>query len=134
MFSTFYKSPSLLSSNLSFESFVLDRTTFALLFKTTLFLSKKHRISVYILSHLTGFDSSMSLHKYYLASNTFFGKYLTTGHLPGKRPSLYSPASFMSLLDTFILDILLIEVGNFRLHYHQCFYRDTILRRVANQD
>ena len=62
----------IVTTNFSFESFVLDHKTFALLLETTLFLSKKHAISVYILSHLAGFDSSMSLHKYYLMSTYFF--------------------------------------------------------------
>ena len=49
---------------LSFKSFALDHTTFALLLETTPFLSKKHAIS--ILLHLADFDSCMSLRKYYL--------------------------------------------------------------------
>ena len=61
------------TANLSFESFALDQTTFALLLEVTLSLSKKHVISVYILSHLADFDSRMSLLKYYLESTTFFG-------------------------------------------------------------
>ena len=36
-----------------------------LILETTLFLSKKHAISVYIISNLADFDSSMSLYKYY---------------------------------------------------------------------
>ena len=39
--------------------------------KQPFFLSKKHAISVYILSHQADFDSSMSLHKYYFVSTTF---------------------------------------------------------------
>ena len=61
-------------ANLSFESFALDHTTFALLLETTLFLSKKHEISVYLLSHLADFDSSISLHKHDLVSTIFFGQ------------------------------------------------------------
>ena len=59
------------TATLLFESFVLDHTTFAVLLETTLFLSKKHAISVYIFSHLADFDS-VPLHKYYLVSTTFF--------------------------------------------------------------
>ena len=43
----------------SFESFELDHAAFALLLQINLFLSRKHTISVYILSHL--FGSRMSL-------------------------------------------------------------------------
>ena len=35
-----------------------------------------HAIYASILSHLAEFDSSMSLHKYYLVSTTFFGQQL----------------------------------------------------------
>ena len=35
------------------------------------------------------------------------------GHLLSKRLSLYTPASFTLLLDTFVMDISLIEVSEF---------------------
>ena len=41
------------------------------------------------------------------------GPILTTGHLAGERHLLYSPALFTLLLDTFVLDISLIEVSEF---------------------
>ena len=56
----------------SFESFTLDHKTFALLLETALIVSKKHAISAYILSGLADFDDSMSFHKHYLVSTTFF--------------------------------------------------------------
>ena len=70
----FYIAVIVVTANLSFESFALDHTTFALLLETTLVLSKKHAISVYIFQHLADFDSSMSLHKFYLMPTTFFGQ------------------------------------------------------------
>ena len=64
--------------NQSFESFALDHTTFALLRETTLFLTKKYAVSVYVLSHLADFRSRLSLRKYYLLSTTCFDSSLIT--------------------------------------------------------
>ena len=52
------------------------------------------------------------------------------GLLPGKRPSLETPASFMLLLGLLLFDILTLIRGLviFRLHYHQYFHQDTISR------
>ena len=96
--------------NLSFESFTLDHSTFALLLQATLFLSKKHGISIYILSHLADLDSSMSFHKYYIVSTHFFGQRFEDNHgtPAGETRSLYTPASFMPLLDPFVWGILLL--------------------------
>ena len=38
---------------------------------------------------------------------------LIARYLLGKRPSLYIPASFIPLLDKFVLDISLIEASEF---------------------
>ena len=104
--------------NLSFESFVLDHTTSALLLETIFFLSKKHAIYAYILSiwltlivacHYTNIILCRPLFSDSSLMTT--GPVLTTGHLPGERTSLYTLASFTPSLDTFVLDISLIEVS-----------------------
>ena len=57
---------------------------------------------------------------------------LTTGQLPGERPSVYTPVSLTLLLDTFVLDMSLIDVSKFMLHYHQWHFKDGILMFFKN--
>ena len=76
-------------------------------------------MSVYILLHLADFDSSMLLNKYYLVSTTFLSSSLmTTGPVrpnhgtPPGRETFITHSSFIPTV-TFVLDISLIEVGEF---------------------
>ena len=95
---------SAVTANLTFEPFALDQKTFALLLETTLFLSKRHAISAYILSHLTDFHSSMSLHKYCLVSTIFSDSSLMTTR--PTRPNHGTPAG----RETFTTHFNLIHV------------------------
>ena len=84
----------------SFEAFELDHAAFALLLQINLFLSRKHTISVYILSHL--FDSGISLWKYYLKGPLFVVRQFLTIKSPFK---MMENAFYFVLKALFLLEI-----------------------------